>query len=1005
MADRLVVRGAREHNLKDVSLDLPRDALIVFTGLSGSGKSSLAFDTIFAEGQRRYVESLSAYARQFLGQMDKPDVDFIEGLSPAVSIDQKSTSRNPRSTVGTITEVYDYLRLLYARAGTPHCPKCGRVIARQQPSQIVDRVLELEEGTRFQVLAPVVRARKGEYVDLFADLQTKGYSRARVDGVVHSLAEPPTLKKQEKHTIEVVVDRLTVKESAKRRLTDSVETALGLGSGLVVLDFVDKPEDDPERERTFSEHLACLYDDLSFEELEPRSFSFNSPFGACPECHGLGTQREVDPELVITDQEASFEQGVIAPWSSGHNIEYFGRLVQALGDALGFTTKTPWKKLTASQQKAVLHGHPTEVHVRYRNRYGRERSYYTAYEGVIPFLERRHSEAESETSRERFEGYMREVPCGVCKGARLKPEVLAVTLGDRSIADVAAMSIAECAAFLRELELDARQKVIAERVVKEVNARLGFLLDVGLDYLSLDRAAGTLAGGEAQRIRLATQIGSGLVGVLYVLDEPSIGLHQRDNRRLIDTLLRLKSLGNTLIVVEHDEDTIQTADWVVDIGPGAGEHGGQVVVSGSVEELLASEHSITGAYLSGRREIPVPPVRRPRTKGRELTVVGAREHNLRDVTVAFPLGQLVAVTGVSGSGKSTLVNDILAAVLVKHLNGNREVPGRHTRVTGLDHLDKVVRVDQSPIGRTPRSNPATYTGVFDHMRKLFAETTEAKVRGYLPGRFSFNVKGGRCEACSGDGTIKIEMNFLPDVYVPCEVCSGARYNRETLEVHFKGKSISEILDMPIEEAAEFFESVPAIRRHLQTLVEVGLGYVRLGQPAPTLSGGEAQRVKLAAELQKRQTGRTIYVLDEPTTGLHFEDISKLLGVLHRLVDAGNSVVVIEHNLDVIKTADWIVDMGPEGGSGGGTVVAQGTPEQVATVDASHTGRFLAEILGGRGPAGHRSPAGEPPAPGDVKGRPTVHTVRSPAGPVTSGPRARSTAGASTPAPSRSAARA
>ena len=965
MADRLVVRGAREHNLKDVSLDLPRNALIVFTGLSGSGKSSLAFDTIFAEGQRRYVESLSAYARQFLGQMDKPDVDFIEGLSPAVSIDQKSTSRNPRSTVGTITEVYDYLRLLYARAGTPHCPKCGRVIARQQPSQIVDRVLELEEGTRFQVLAPVIRGRKGEYVDLFADLQTKGYSRARVDGVVHSLAEPPTLKKQEKHTIEVVVDRLTVKESAKRRLTDSIETALGLGSGLVVLDFIDKPEGDPERERTYSEHLACLVDDLSFEELEPRSFSFNSPFGACPECHGLGTKKEVDPELVITDVEASFEQGVIAPWSSGHNIEYFGRLVQALGDALGFTLKTPWKKLSASQQKAVLYGHPTEVHVRYRNRYGRERSYYTAYEGVISFLERRHGEAESETSRERFEGYMREVPCGVCQGARLKPEVLAVTLGDRSIAEVAAMSIAECAEFLLALELDARQKVIAERVVKEVNARLGFLLDVGLDYLSLDRAAGTLAGGEAQRIRLATQIGSGLVGVLYVLDEPSIGLHQRDNRRLIDTLLRLKALGNTLIVVEHDEDTIKTADWVVDIGPGAGEHGGEVVVSGSVEDLLASDRSITGMYLSGRREIAVPKLRRPRTKGRELTVVGAREHNLRDVTVTFPLGQLVAVTGVSGSGKSTLVNDILAAVLVKQLNGSREVPGRHTRVTGLDHLDKVVRVDQSPIGRTPRSNPATYTGVFDHMRKLFAETTEAKVRGYLPGRFSFNVKGGRCEACSGDGTIKIEMNFLPDVYVPCEVCHGARYNRETLEVHFKGKSISEILDMPIEQAAEFFEAVPAIRRHLTTLVEVGLGYVRLGQPAPTLSGGEAQRVKLAAELQKRQTGRTIYVLDEPTTGLHFEDINKLLGVLGRLVDQGNSVIVIEHNLDVIKTADWVIDMGPEGGSGGGSVVAQGTPEQVAGIEASHTGRFLAEVLAGRG-AGHLTPKGEPPPPGDAK---------------------------------------
>ncbi|MFP5220393.1 MAG: excinuclease ABC subunit UvrA, partial [Actinomycetes bacterium] len=958
----------REHNLKDVSLDLPRDSLIVFTGLSGSGKSSLAFDTIFAEGQRRYVESLSAYARQFLGQMDKPDVDFIEGLSPAVSIDQKSTSRNPRSTVGTITEVYDYLRLLYARAGTPHCPKCGRVIARQQPSQIVDKILELEEGTRFQVLAPVIRGRKGEYVDLFADLQTKGYSRARVDGVVHSLAEPPKLKKQEKHTIEVVVDRLTVKDSAKRRLTDSVETALRLGGGLVVLDFVDLPDDDPHRERTFSEHLACLYDDLSFEELEPRSFSFNSPYGACVECHGLGTRKEVDPELVVTDEDASFEQGVIAPWSSGHNQEYFGRLVQALGDALGFSLKTPWKKLTAAQQKAVLHGHPTEVHVRYRNRYGRERSYYTSYEGVIPFLERRHKEAESDASRERFEGYMREVPCPACQGARLKPEVLAVTLGGLSIADVAAMSIRECAEFLRGLELDARQRVIAERVLKEVNARLGFLLDVGLDYLSLDRAAATLAGGEAQRIRLATQIGSGLVGVLYVLDEPSIGLHQRDNRRLIETLLRLKDLGNTLIVVEHDEDTIGVADWVVDIGPGAGEHGGQVVVSGPVADLLASPDSITGAYLAGRRAIPVPPVRRPLTQGRELTVVGAREHNLRDVTVSFPLGTLTAVTGVSGSGKSTLVNDILATVLVKQLNGSREVPGRHKRVEGLEHLDKVVRVDQSPIGRTPRSNPATYTGVFDHMRKLFAETTEAKVRGYLPGRFSFNVKGGRCEACAGDGTIKIEMNFLPDVYVPCEVCHGARYNRETLEVHYKGKSISEVLDMPIEEAAEFFEAVPAIRRHLTTLVEVGLGYVRLGQPAPTLSGGEAQRVKLSAELQKRQTGRTVYVLDEPTTGLHFEDIRKLLGVLGRLVDQGNTVIVIEHNLDVIKTADWVIDMGPEGGSGGGTVVAEGTPEDVAQVADSHTGRFLKEILAGR-TAGTAQPPGAPPAHGPRAKRP------------------------------------
>ncbi len=947
MADRLIVRGAREHNLRDISVDLPRNALIVFTGLSGSGKSSLAFDTIFAEGQRRYVESLSAYARQFLGQMDKPDVDFIEGLSPAVSIDQKSTNRNPRSTVGTITEVYDYLRLLYARAGQPHCPRCGREIARQTPQQIVDRVLEYDEGTRFQVLAPVIRGRKGEYVDLFADLQTKGYSRARIDGVVHPLTSPPKLKKQEKHTIEVVVDRLSVKASAKRRLTDSVETALGLGSGLLTLDFVDLDESDSGRERTFSEHLACLYDDLSFEELEPRSFSFNSPYGACPTCTGLGTRKEVDPELLVPDGELSLAQGAIQPWSSGHNIEYFGRLMQALGDALGFSLDTPWQALPARAQKAVLYGHDTQVHVRYRNRYGRERSYYASFEGVVPFIERRHSESESEVSRERYEGYMRDVPCPACGGARLKPEVLAVTLGGRSIADIASLSIGECAEFLRSLELSERQRIIAERVLKEVNFRLGFLLDVGLDYLSLDRPAATLAGGEAQRIRLATQIGSGLVGVLYVLDEPSIGLHQRDNHRLIETLLRLRDLGNTLIVVEHDEDTIRVADWVVDIGPGAGEHGGRVVVSGTVEDLLASEESITGAYLSRRREIPLPEIRRPQTRGRALVVEGAREHNLRGVDVSFPLSNLVAVTGVSGSGKSTLVNDILYAVLANKINGARMVPGRHKRVRGLAEVDKVVGVDQSPIGRTPRSNPATYTGVFDHMRRLFAETTEAKVRGYLPGRFSFNVKGGRCEACSGDGTIKIEMNFLPDVYVPCEVCKGARYNRETLEVHFKGKSIAEVLDMPIEEAAGFFEAVPPIRRHLQTLTDVGLGYVRLGQPAPTLSGGEAQRVKLSSELQKRSTGRTVYVLDEPTTGLHFEDIRKLLGVLGRLVDAGNTVIVIEHNLDVIKTADWVVDMGPEGGHGGGLVVAAGTPEHVAGVAASHTGRFLRPVLAER----------------------------------------------------------
>jgi excinuclease ABC subunit A len=955
VADRLIVRGAREHNLKDVHVDLPRDSLIVFTGLSGSGKSSLAFDTIFAEGQRRYVESLSAYARQFLGQMDKPDVDFIEGLSPAVSIDQKSTSRNPRSTVGTITEVYDYLRLLYARAGRPHCPKCGRPISRQTPQQIVDRVLEMAEGTRFQVLAPVVRGRKGEYVDQFGELQSKGFSRVRVDGVVHPLTEPPKLKKQEKHTIEVVVDRLTVKASAKQRLTDSIETALGLAGGIVLLDFVDLADDDPHRERTFSEHLACLYDDLSFEAMEPRSFSFNSPYGACPECTGLGTRKEVDPELVVPDPERTLEEGAIAPWSTAQTSEYFLRLLTALGDAVGFRVDTPWERLPARAQKAILYGHDSQVHVRYRNRYGRDRAYYASYEGVVPFLERRHAETDSDYSREKYEGYMREVPCPACGGARLKPEVLAVTLGGRSIAEVSALSIGQCGEFLAGLELSDRERMISTRVLKEVQGRLRFLVDVGLDYLSLDRPAATLAGGEAQRIRLATQIGSGLVGVLYVLDEPSIGLHQRDNRRLIDTLLRLRDLGNTLIVVEHDEETIRTADWVVDIGPGAGEHGGHVVVSGTLDDLLASARSVTGAYLSGRRSIPVPASRRPRTPGRELIVEGAREHNLRNVDVGFPLGCFVVVTGVSGSGKSTLVNDILYTALANKINGAKLVPGRHRRVRGVADVDKVVGVDQSPIGRTPRSNPATYTGVFDHIRRLFAETMEAKIRGYQPGRFSFNVKGGRCEACSGDGTIKIEMNFLPDVYVPCEVCKGARYNRETLEVHFKGRTIAEVLDMPIEEAAEFFAAVPAISRHLSTLVDVGLGYVRLGQPAPTLSGGEAQRVKLASELQKRSTGRTVYVLDEPTTGLHFEDVQKLLGVLGRLVDQGNTVIVIEHNLDVVKTADWIVDMGPEGGGAGGAVIAAGTPEQVAAVEASHTGRFLRRTLGAA--AGEVRPTG------------------------------------------------
>jgi len=947
--DKLIVRGAREHNLKNVSIELPRESLIVFTGLSGSGKSSLAFDTIFAEGQRRYVESLSAYARQFLGQMDKPDVDFIEGLSPAVSIDQKSTNRNPRSTVGTITEVYDYLRLLFARAGRPHCPKCSKAVSRQSPQQIVDQILTMPATTKFQVLAPVIRERKGEFVDLFAELVTQGYSRARVDGETISLSEPPKLKKQEKHTVEVVVDRLTAKAESKSRLTDSIETALRLASGIVLLDFVDAKG--AEKERTFSEHLACHDCNLSFEELEPRSFSFNSPFGACPECSGIGTKLEVDEELVIPDDNLSINDGAIAPWSSGHTSEYFLRLLEALSDEVKFSLDNPWKKLSAKAKEAILNGFEYEVHVKYKNRYGRVRNYSSGFEGVIPFIHRKHDETDSDYSREKYESYMRQIPCNVCKGARLKPEVLSVTVGDKNISEICELSIADCAAFLKSISLNAREEQIAERVMKEVHARLGFLLDVGLDYLSLARPAATLSGGEAQRIRLATQIGSGLVGVLYVLDEPSIGLHQRDNRRLIETLTRLRDLGNTLIVVEHDEETIRTADWIVDIGPGAGEHGGKVVVSGSYEDLIASKESITGAYLSGRKSIAIPAKRRPLDPKRKLVIKGAKENNLKDVEVEIPLGVFVSVTGVSGSGKSTLVNDILYTTLANKLNGARLVPGRHRTVTGVDQLDKVVHVDQSPIGRTPRSNPATYTGVFDKVRALFAETTEAKVRGYQQGRFSFNVKGGRCENCSGDGTITIEMNFLPDVYVPCEVCHGARYNRETLEVHYKGKTIAEVLDMPIEIAHTFFESVPTIARYLKTLCDVGLGYVRLGQSAPTLSGGEAQRVKLATELQRRSTGRTIYVLDEPTTGLHFEDVSKLLGVLSRLVDSGNTVVVIEHNLDVIKCSDWVIDMGPEGGFRGGTVVAEGTPEDVAKVKASYTGNYLAEML-----ANNRAPA-------------------------------------------------
>ena len=945
--DKLVVRGAREHNLKNVSIELPRDALVVFTGLSGSGKSSLAFDTIFAEGQRRYVESLSAYARQFLGQMDKPDVDFIEGLSPAVSIDQKSTNRNPRSTVGTITEVYDYLRLLFARAGRPHCPNCGKAVTRQSPQQIVDQILELPPTTKFQVLAPVIRARKGEFVELFSDLITQGYSRARIDGEVIQLVDAPKLKKQEKHTIEVVIDRLTAKEESKTRLTDSIETALKLSSGIVVLDFVDAKGAD--KERTYSEHLACHDCELSFEELEPRSFSFNSPFGACAECSGIGTKKEVDIDLIIPDDSISINDGAIAPWSGGQSSDYFLRLLEALAKDLPFSLDQPWKKISVKAREAILYGYEYEIKMKYKGRYG-ARNYTTGFEGVIPFIQRRHEETDSDYSRDKYEAYMREISCERCNGARLKPEVLAVTIDGKNISEICELSIADCATFLKQIKFNKREAQIAERVMKEVNARLGFLLDVGLDYLSLARPAGSLSGGEAQRIRLATQIGSGLVGVLYVLDEPSIGLHQRDNKRLIETLTRLRDLGNTLIVVEHDEETIRTADWIVDIGPGAGEHGGKIVVSGSYEDLIASKESITGAYLSGRKSIEIPKKRRPLDPKRKLVVKGAKENNLKDIEVEIPLGVFVSVTGVSGSGKSTLINEILYTVLANKLNGARLVPGRHRTVTGIELLDKVVHVDQSPIGRTPRSNPATYTGVFDKIRALFAETSEAKIRGYQQGRFSFNVKGGRCENCSGDGTITIEMNFLPDVYVPCEICHGARYNRETLEVHYKGKTIAEVLNMPIEEASGFFESVPAIARYLKTLSDVGLGYVRLGQSAPTLSGGEAQRVKLATELQRRSTGRTIYVLDEPTTGLHFEDVNKLLTVLNRLVDTGNTVVVIEHNLDVIKSSDWVIDMGPEGGFRGGTVVAEGTPEAVAEVKASYTGHYLAEIL-----AGNRAP--------------------------------------------------
>ncbi len=940
MREELIVKGAREHNLKSVDISLPREKFIVFTGLSGSGKSSLAFDTIFAEGQRRYVESLSSYARQFLGQMDKPDVDFIEGLSPAVSIDQKSTSKNPRSTVGTITEIYDYLRLLYARAGSAYCPICDEEVVEQTTQQIVDKVLEHPLGTKLQVLAPVIRGRKGEYIELFSQLLTQGFSRVMVDGHQYKLDSVPPLEKKVKHNIEVIVDRIVLKDNSKTRLTDSVESSLKLADGRVIIDYI---QGETSTQTRFSIHRACPNEhELTLDEIEPRTFSFNAPQGACSTCLGIGTYLEVDPELILGERTLTLRENVIGIWAG--NADYFHKQLASLGIEHGFDIDTPWNELSKEAKEIILYGKDYKVEVEYRNRWGRLRQYTSGFEGAVQYLKRKYAETESDIMRQKYEAYMREIPCKGCNGARLKKEVLSVKIGGLNIAQFCDLPISEAKEFLDNLSLDSKRAIIAKSVLVEILARLKFLVDVGLTYLTLSRSAKTLSGGEAQRIRLATQIGSGLVGVLYVLDEPSIGLHQKDNQKLIEALVGLKNLGNTLIVVEHDEDTMKAADWIVDIGPGAGEYGGNIIHSGTYEELLKNTDSITADYLSGRKEIAIPSKRRKADIANSVIVEGAKENNLKNVKATIPLGVFTAVTGVSGSGKSTLINGILYQALVKKLHGARTVPGAHKKVTGIENLDKVVHVDQSPIGRTPRSNPATYTGVWDNIRKLFAQTPEAKMRGYGPGRFSFNVAGGRCEACKGDGTLKIEMNFLPDVYVPCEQCHGARYNRETLEIRYKGKNVADVLDMPISAAVEFFEHIPSIARHLRTLTDVGLGYIRLGQSAPTLSGGEAQRVKLASELQKRSNGRTIYVLDEPTTGLHIEDINKLLVVLNGLVDKGNTVVVIEHNLDVIKCADWIIDMGPEGGSQGGKIVASGAPEKVAKTKGSYTGMFLKDIL-------------------------------------------------------------